>query len=256
MRLTILGCGTSTGVPLIHCSCPVCKSRNSKNKRLRASAWLQIHGKSFLLDTSTDFRAQALRTRIPRIDAVFYTHPHADHIHGIDDLRSFNFIQKESIPLYGNQWTCDEMREKFKYIFSPRPVEGGGIPQLTLNTITTASKSLKVSGVKVVPISLKHGSRETVGYRFESIAYLTDCSYIPISSIERLRGLEVLVLDCLRIEPHQTHLNLEQALGVIRELKPKRTYLTHLGHDFDYVKTSKALPKGVALAYDGLKISL
>jgi len=256
MKLTILGCGTSTGVPLIHCHCPVCRSRDPKNKRLRASAWLEIGSKSFLIDTSTDFRAQALRTPIPRIDAVFYTHPHADHVHGIDDLRSFNFIQKESIPLYGNAWTCRELRQKFKYIFSPRPVEGGGVPELSLHMISTQNESFEVCGIKVIPISLSHGSKETVGYRFESLAYLTDCSDIAPSALKKLQGLKVLILDCLRLEPHNTHLNLEQALEVVAELSPKKTYLTHLGHDFDYRKTSKKLPKGVALAYDGLKISL
>ena len=256
MILTILGCGTSTGVPLIHCKCAVCRSRNPKNQRLRASAWIQIRGKSFLVDTSTDLRAQALRYKIPRIDAVFYTHPHADHIHGIDELRSYNFVQKAPIPLYGNAWLCEELRQKFRYIFRPAPVEGGGIPQLILNEFDPAAKELPVEGISVVPIPLQHGSKESVGYRFDSIAYITDCSYISTSSLDRLNGLSVLVLDCLRIKPHGTHFNLDQALEVISKVRPKQAYLTHMGHDFEYGKWAKKLPKGVALAYDGLKVRI
>lgn len=257
---TILGCGTSTGVPLIHCSCRVCRSRNPKNHRLRSSAWIQLAGtrkrpaRSFLIDTGPDLRQQALRARIPRIDAVFYTHPHADHAHGIDELRSFNYAQKASIPLYGNPWVCTDLREKFDYIFRPGPVEGGGIPLLSLNQFDPEQESLEVQGVRIVPLAHSHGSKQGVGYRIDSIAYLTDTSYIPDTTLNRLRDLEVLVLDCLRLEPHRTHLNLDRALEVVSELRPKKTYLTHLGHDFDYGEWSKKLPRGVALAYDGLKI--
>ena len=256
ITLTILGCSTSTGVPLLHCKCSVCRSRNPKNHRLRASAWVQTRGKSLLIDTSTDLRQQSLRAKIPRIDAVLYTHSHADHIHGIDELRSFNYIQKDTIPLYGNEWTCQELKTKFGYIFNPGPVEGGGIPLLALNQFDSASEKLDIMGVPVVPVSLKHGSKECIGYRFESVAYVTDCSYIPPSSLDRLRGLSVLVLDCLRLEPHGTHFNLDQALETVSKLRPRKTILTHLGHDFDYVKWVKKLPKGVTLAYDGLKIQI
>jgi phosphoribosyl 1,2-cyclic phosphate phosphodiesterase len=254
MILTILGCGTSTGVPLISCKCSVCSSRNPKNHRLRASAWVQKKGKSILIDTSTDLRQQALRAKIQRIDAVLYTHPHADHIHGIDELRSYNFIQRSSIPVYGNSWTCDELRHKFNYIFAPGPVEGGGIPQLELHQLDSQAESVDIQGVSVTSISLQHGSKECLGYRIDSVAYVTDCSYIPSLSIERLKGLSVLILDCLRLQPHGTHFHLEQALEMISVLRPKKTFLTHLGHDFDYVKWNRKLPRGVSLAYDGLKI--
>lgn len=273
LTLTLLGTGTSTGVPLIGCDCAVCRSRNPKNKRLRAAAWLQVSAParwsakrgataagaaaptSLLIDTSTDLRQQALRHKIRRVDAVLYTHPHADHIHGIDELRSYNFLQKTTIPLYGNTWTCGELRQKFGYIFNPGPVEGGGIPQLTLEQFDSAVQTLDVQGVPVTPISLRHGSQECIGYRIESVAYITDCSYIPPSSMERLNGLSVLVLDCLRLSKHGTHFNLEQALEVISQVRPKKTYLTHMGHDFDYGKWDRRLPKGVHLAYDGLKIT-
>lgn len=253
--MTILGCGTSSGVPLLHCSCKVCQSKNPKNKRLRASVWVQHRGKSFLIDTSTDLRQQALREKIPRVDAVLFTHPHADHVHGIDEMRSFNFVQKESIQVFGNEWTRTELIQKFEYIFKPpQYVEGGGIPLLKLEPVEGAQKTLMVQGVPVTPISVQHGSKECLGYRFDRIAYVTDCSYIPASSLDRMRELEVLVLDCLRLSPHSTHMNLEQALAVVKEVKPKKTYLTHLSHDFDYAKTK--LPRGVKLAYDGLKIRL
>jgi phosphoribosyl 1,2-cyclic phosphate phosphodiesterase len=254
MQLTILGCGTSTGVPLLQCKCSVCRSSNPKNKRLRTSAWLRVHQKSFLIDTSPDLRQQAMRAKIPRIDAVLYTHPHADHVHGIDELRSFNYIQKSSIPVYGNDWTCDELQIKFGYIFRPMPVEGGGIPQLELNRIQTKDPSIEILGEKIIPLSLSHGSKECVGYRIGSLAYVTDCSFIPESTLERMQNLSVLVLDCLRIAPHGTHFNLDQALGTVAKLKPKKTYLTHLGHEFDYSKKSKNLPKGVSFAYDGLTV--
>jgi phosphoribosyl 1,2-cyclic phosphate phosphodiesterase len=217
---------------------------------------VKTRGKSFLIDTSTDLRQQALREKIGRVDFVIYTHPHSDHVQGIDELRSYNFLQNSSIPLYGNDWTCEELSERFPYIFKPQPVEGGGIPQLELHRIQTLESTLKIQGVPIQPISLKHGSKECVGYRIDSVAYVTDCSYIPPHSLERLKGLSVLVLDCLRLEPHGTHFNLDQALAVIEQVRPKKTFLTHLGHDFDYKTWSKRLPKTVSLAYDGLKINV
>jgi len=254
MLLTILGSGTSTGVPIISCRCAVCRSRNPKNRRLRASAWVQSGKKSILIDTSVDLRQQALTHKILRVDAVLYTHPHADHIHGIDELRSYNYIQKETIPAYGNAWSCAELREKFSYIFKPAAIEGGGIPQIELRQLESSAEVIDVAGISVTPLSLQHGSKECVGYRIGSVAYVTDCSYIPPQSLDRMKGLSALVLDCVRLAPHDTHLNLDQALEVVAKLKPKKTYLTHLGHDFDYVKWNKKLPKGVSLAYDGLQI--
>jgi phosphoribosyl 1,2-cyclic phosphate phosphodiesterase len=255
--LTVLGCGTSTGVPVIGCACVVCRSRHPRNHRLRASVWFQAQGKSILVDTSADFRQQALRAKIPGLDAILFTHPHADHVHGIDDVRAYNFLQKASIPAFGNEWTCTDLRSKFSYVFSPgalKTVEGGGIPQVNLQQFDATVASLDVAGVKVVPIALEHGSKQSVGYRIDSVAYVTDCSYIPPSSLDRLRDLSVLVLDCVRMAPHKTHFNLDRALETVEQVKPRRTYLTHLNHEFDYPKWQKRLPKGVALAYDGLKI--
>jgi len=256
VSLTILGSGTSTGVPVITCPCSVCTSKHPRNKRLRASAWLQTQGKSILIDTSTDLRQQALKHRIGRIDAVLITHPHADHISGMDELRAWNFSQKSRIPLYGNEWSVRELKQKFEYIFSPKPIEGGGIPLLDLHLFDAQSPTLEVCGLPFQPIALRHGSQECVAFRLGRLAYVTDCNVIPEDSLRRLEGLDTLVLDCLRIQPHGTHFNVEKALETIERLKPRRTYLTHLGHELDYLEWKKKLPKGVAFAYDGLKITV
>lgn len=258
--LTILGCGTSTGVPIPTCPCKVCRSRNPKNKRLRASAWLQAEGRSLLIDTGTDLRQQALRAGIPRIDAILYTHPHSDHTHGIDEIRAFNFTQQSAIPAFGNAWTCQELPARFPYIFKPGPVEGGGIPLIELKELDPNAERLEIAGLEVVPLPLQHGSKESVGYRFESVAYVTDCSYIPELSLDRMRGVTTLVLDCIRPRPHRTHLALDQALEFISRVRPRKTYLTHLGHEFDYAEWGPGrkhpLPRGVQLAYDGLRIPI
>ena len=176
MNVTVLGSGTSSGVPIIGCSCAVCTSDDPRDQRLRASIWIEVRGKSIVVDTSTDFRQQALREKIPRVDAVLYTHPHTDHIHGIDELRSYNYMQRGQIPLFGNSWTCSELRNRFEYIFGPAKgaTEGGGIPLLTLNEFKTSEPEIDVAGVKFVPISLRHGSRNA---SVESDRWLT--SQIP-----------------------------------------------------------------------------
>lgn len=212
---------------------------------------------SILIDTGPDFRQQVLREGIRRLDAVLYTHPHADHCHGIDDLRAFNFSQRSPVPIYCHDWTADEFLIKFSYIFKKQPVEGGAIPDLQIRRFDPQVESLEIQGVSVIPLPLEHGSRQSVGYRIESVAYVVDCSYIPPLSMDRLRGLSVLVLDCVQLKPHRTHLNLERALEVVDQLKPQKTFLTHLGHEFDYAQWMKKpdiLPENVSLAHDGLRI--
>lgn len=252
MKITILGCGTSTGVPVLLCRCSVCRSKHPKNKRLRTSIWIQNGQQSIVVDTSIDFRQQAMRARITHLDAVLLTHPHTDHVAGLDELRCFNFAQRSPIPVYGNQWTWEEVQKRFDYIFKKNPVEGGGIPQINMHLIDFKEYYFNIGRLRITPIELEHGSKPCLGFRIKNIAYLTDCSRIPPSSMDRLRGLDTLILDCVRLLPHGTHLNLDRALEVISELSPKRTFLTHLGHDFDYSKTMKRLPRRVALAYDGL----
>lgn len=236
------------------CSCKVCKSKDPKNKRLRASVWIQTRGKSFLIDTSADLRQQTLTRKIDRVDAVLYTHPHADHISGVDEMRAFSFVQKNRIPVYAHDWTAQELTARYPYIFTPTKIEGGAIALLDMNLFNPEDASLEVLGVPFVPIPAKHGSKVVVGYRIDTVAYLTDCNSIPDLSFERLKGLSTLVLDCVRLTPHNTHFHLEQALQAIEKIAPKKTYLTHLGHDFDYKTWQKKLPKNVHLAYDGLQI--
>lgn len=252
MKIIILGCGTSTGVPVIGCGCEVCSSADPRNKRTRSSALIRTGSANILIDTSTDLRAQALANSVERIDAVLYTHAHADHIHGIDDLRVFNHIQGGVIPCYGNPRTMRSMRRAFDYIFRDGGGDGDGWkPKLTA---TEVEGPFEACGVEVEPVEVIHGRNRIYGYRFGRFAYVTDCSRIPPESAERLRGLKVLVLGALRYRPHPTHFNIPQALEAIEDLAPERTVLTHLGHNLDYTKANSELPEGVELAYDSMVI--
>ncbi|OGP37919.1 MAG: MBL fold metallo-hydrolase [Deltaproteobacteria bacterium GWC2_56_8] len=252
MKIIILGCGTSTGVPVIGCHCPTCSSSNPRNKRTRSSILVQEEGRNIPIDTSTDLRAQALGNGIERIDAVLFTHPHADHIHGIDDLRAFNLAQKGPIPCYGSALTIERIRVMFDYIFREDAGDGWK-PNLTTNIV---DGPVMVFGIGVEPIDISHGSAAIFGYRIGRLAYLTDCSGIPPASIEKLKGVELLILGALRHKPHPTHFSVEQAMEASRAIGPERTILTHLGHNLDYEKDASLLPPGIELAYDGLTIEL
>ena len=256
MRIEVLGCGTSTGVPMIFCDCIVCRSRNPKNKRLRAALWIQVDGLSFLVDTSVDLRQQALRSKINRVDAILFTHPHADHVGGLDEVRSFNFIQKEVIPAYGHAWTVIDLHARFPYIFDQSKVEGGGVASIDLHEFKFEDGAFKIGNTSILPIELKHGSQSVAGYRIGNFAYLTDCHEVSDQAIEQLQGLDVLILDCLRMSKHNTHMNYETALEYSAKIKAKKTIFTHMSHDFDYQTFSRKLPKKHALAYDGMIISL
>jgi phosphoribosyl 1,2-cyclic phosphate phosphodiesterase len=252
MNLRILGCGTSTGVPVIGCHCAVCTSKDPRNRRTRSSALVKTGGKNILIDTSTDLRSQSLANGVEKIDAVLFTHPHADHIHGIDDLRAFNLIQGGAIPCYGSLHTIERIKVMFDYIFRDDSYDGWK-PNLTA---TAVDSPFDLGGVNVVPINIQHGPADIFGYRIGSFAYLTDCSSIPDESAALLAGLDVLVLGALRHKPHPTHFTVEQAIEASRIINPKRTILTHLGHSLDYHKDNPLLPDGIELAYDGLDLDI
>ena len=248
-RLTLLGTGTSTGVPVIGCHCAVCSSGDPRNRRSRCSALLEWDGRTLLIDTATDLRQQALTFGVERVDAVLYTHTHADHVHGIDDLRPYCLRRGGAIPIYGSAETIAVIRGNFGYIFDEEQ-EPGYRPQLTTRVIGTAP--FEIAGASIVPIPLQHGRGSALGYRFGDCAYLTDCNALPPGSLELLAGLETLVIDALRFRPHATHFNIAQALEVAARLAPRRTLLTHLSHDVDHVRHAAGLPAGAELAYDGL----
>jgi phosphoribosyl 1,2-cyclic phosphate phosphodiesterase len=252
MRITVLGCGTSNGVPVIGCGCEVCTSGDQRNKRSRASVLITgDEGDAVLVDTSTEFRYQALREGLTRLDAVFYTHSHADHIHGIDDLRPLS--HRGSIPAYGSRGTINELTARFPYIFNG-PGGAGARPQIEPRVLSGGPE--QVGSVEMVPVPLLHGDMPIYGYRSGSFAYLTDCSAIPEESYGLLSGVEVLIIDALRYRSHPTHFNVEEALSAAKRIGSGRTFLTHMCHDLEYNRLLSELPDGVEPAYDGLSLEL
>lgn len=254
MKVTFLGTGTSTGIPLIGSDHPVCQSSNEKDKRLRSSVLIQWDIYSYIIDTGPDFRQQMLRSKCNRIDGVLYTHEHSDHTSGIDDLRAFCFKQGE-IPIYGHKRVIDNLFNRFEYIFN-KEKKYAGAPKLKPIEITE-NKNFKISNLIITPISYLHAKLQVYGYRFNDFAYLTDMKTIEDVEINKLDNLKVLVLNCIKIEPHYSHLNLEEALKLIRLIKPKKTYLTHISHMLGFhEEVQNNLPEDVFLAFDGLEIEL
>jgi len=251
LKITILGTGTSTGIPVIGCQCPVCLSPHPYNQRTRCSLLLSCGTCNILIDTSTDLRQQALREDIRHVDAVFYTHSHADHLHGIDDLRAFNLYSRGPIPIYGSADTLNRIQRSFRYIFDLEEQESF-VPKLQLNPL---NHPVVIGGLEMIPVPLQHGGSASTGYRCGPLAYLTDCNAIPETSLELLHGLDLLILDALRFKPHQTHFNIPQAVAMAKKIGAKRTLLTHLSHDIDHLQVTTQLPDGIGLAFDGQQFS-
>jgi phosphoribosyl 1,2-cyclic phosphate phosphodiesterase len=252
MKLTFLGTGTSTGVPSIGCECETCLSEDPRDKRLRVSILIEHRDKRILVDTSIDFRQQALRAGIRHLDAVLITHCHVDHVFGLDDIRPLNF-RYGAMGVYANDVAWTDLRRIYRYIFEPTHL-GGGLPQLLPHTVENLAPFCMGEGIEVTPIEVVHGKLPVIAYRFNDFAYATDLKIIPTSSMEALRDLDVLVLDCVRIKPHSTHLCLEEALAIIEDLRPNRAFLTHLNHDILHERDSALLPENVQFGYDQLVV--
>jgi phosphoribosyl 1,2-cyclic phosphate phosphodiesterase len=252
IQLTILGSGTSMGVPSLGCHCAVCESSDPHDKRMRASALLSWGGHNVVIDTTPDFRSQALRAKLDRLDAVIYTHAHADHIMGLDDIRPYNFHQRSPIPLYGSEETLARLREQFGYVFREAPA-WSTIPSVELHTI---NGPLNFFELEILPVAAKHGPTDVLGFRIRNMAYLTDFSSVPEGSKALLTGLDDLVLSALRDAPHVMHSTVAQSLALVDELKPKRAWFTHIAHDLGHEQTNARLPQYVRLAYDGLEIEV
>jgi phosphoribosyl 1,2-cyclic phosphate phosphodiesterase len=253
MKITFLGTGTSQGVPIIACTCPVCQSEDPRDQRLRSSVLVETGGKVILIDTGPDFRQQMLRSKIDKLDAVLFTHEHRDHIAGLDDIRAYNFIQKKSMDIYGEERVLRALHHTFPYIFAERKYPG--IPRINFHTIDP--DPFRVEGIDIIPFRALHYRLPVLGFRIGGFAYLTDANYISDEEIEKIRGVKIFTICALRIKEHISHFNLEQALEIIEKVRPEKAYLTHLSHlmgPFDDVESK--LPDHVSLAYDTLCVEL
>ena len=252
MKLTFLGTGTSTGVPILGCRCPVCLSPDSHDKRTRPSLLLEFEGRVVVIDTAPDFRFQALREQIERVDALVFTHAHADHVLGLDDVRPYYFKQRQPIPLYADERCMRDLERMFPYIFN-HDYPYGGILRIEPRLIAA---SFELWGERMTPLPVVHGQLPVLGFRFRRAAYVTDFSVIPEPTLAMLEGLDLLILDSLRREPHPTHSSLDQSLALVERLKPARALFTHIAHEMGHESTNALLPPHVRLAYDGLKVEV
>jgi phosphoribosyl 1,2-cyclic phosphate phosphodiesterase len=255
MRLTFLGTGTSFGVPQIGCECAVCRSSDPRDKRTRSGAVLEAQGSTILIDTPPELRLQLIAAGFSSIDAVLYTHEHADHVNGIDDLRIFS--QRRALPIYGPAETLERLRASFNYIFDDavRPYEGTSKPRLAMHE-TEPDRMITVAGVDTLPLAFQHGHLRVFGYRFGDLAYVTDVKSIGPAERERLRGLDVLVLNALWWRSHPTHMSISEAVETAQALGARRTYLTHLTHETGHSDLESKLPGGIFPAYDGLSLEV
>ena len=254
MKVTFLGTGTSQGIPVIGCKCPVCKSANARDKRLRTSALVSVGDKNILIDIGPDFREQMLRNDVSHLDAILVTHAHRDHVAGIDDIRPYNYYQQSAIDIYARSNAIEAIRRDYAYIFAQHIYPG--LPEANLIEVS-GSSVVRIGNTEVVPIEAMHKDMPILGYRMERFAYVTDANYIAPTELDKIKDMDVLVINALRQEKHFSHFSLAEALEVIAFLKPRKAYLTHMSHEMGfYDEVSRNLPKNVFLAYDGLTIEI
>jgi len=253
-KVTFLGTGTSHGVPQIACLCAVCQSTDSKDKRLRSSIIIEHDGKNIIIDTGPDFRQQMLKYEVMHLDYILYTHEHKDHTAGLDDTRSFSIIESKKLPVYATTWVQENLKQSFAYIF--KDIKYPGIPDVDLRTITK-NESFKIGSLEFLPIEVLHYKLPVMGFRFNDFTYITDANYISNEELEKIKGSKYFVINCLRITPHLSHFNLEEALRIIDIIKPEKAFLTHISHDLGLHKyvQENLLPHNVFLAYDGLQVN-
>ncbi|TAE26823.1 MAG: MBL fold metallo-hydrolase [Cytophagales bacterium] len=253
MLITLLGTGTSSGVPMIGCECAVCRSVDFRDKRLRTSVHVQVGGKSLLIDTGPDLRQQVLRMGLTHLDAVLFTHEHKDHTAGLDEVRAFNFRQGEEIPVFGRASVLEQLRREFAYVFAD--FKYPGTPRISTHAIT--NEPFEAAGISIVPVEVWHHKLPVFGFRIGDFSYLTDLNAISDDELAKVRGTRILVLDALRREPHLSHFTLQQALDLVERIGPERTYLTHISHQMGlHREVELELPPNVRLGYDGLQIRL
>ena len=251
-KVTFLGTGTSQGIPMIACNCEVCKSANPKDNRLRTSALIQVDKQNIIIDSGPDFRYQVLRSGIQHLDAILFTHQHRDHIAGLDDVRSFNFLQKKPMPIYGNDLVIEQIKREFNYVFESKYP---GIPQLEIHRID--GNPFSVENTYVIPIKVLHHKLPVFGFRFKDFTYITDANTIPEKELEKIFGTRILVLNALQKNDHISHFTLDEALKVIDLIKPDKAYLTHISHNMGlHDEVSRELPSNVELAFDGLSLTI
>jgi len=253
LKVTFLGTGTSQGVPVIGCNCEVCSSLDFRDKRLRSSVHLEIGDISLVIDTGPDFRQQMLRERIVHLDGIIYTHEHKDHTAGLDDIRPFNFLQEKDMPIYGQLPVLNQIKKEFSYIFTEHRYPG--IPMV--QTYEIENKPFEVEGIPIIPIEVLHYKLPVFGYRIQNFTYITDANYIGTDELKKIAGTKVLVLNALQNKEHISHFNLNQALEMVRLIRPERTYSTHISHKLGrHGVVESSLPENVFLAYDGLKLTM
>ena len=257
MKLTLLGTGTSFGVPVVGCPCAVCASTDPRDKRSRCAALIQQGGRTLLIDTPPELRLQLLAAQVTSVDAVLYTHEHADHVAGIDDLRVFSDREKREVPLFGSVATIESLRASHRYIFDDgiTVMAGTSKPRLSLHPLDQGAMT-EVGGFEVLPLAFPHGAGEVFGYRLGPVAYLTDVKSVPAAARDHLRGLKLLVLNALWWRPHPTHLSIDEAIAVAQDLGAERTLLTHLTHETGHAELAARLPRGIEPGYDGLTVEI